>query len=237
MKREVMNLKELCAYLRLPEKEVMRRIESQGLPGRRVRGEWIFHKVEVDDWLQRNMPGLPPEQLSRIEQGVVRAKSPLKEEILVSPLLLKDSVRIGMAARTRASVLRELVEIAEGTGLVYDPESLAVSLKERENLCSTALGGGVAIPHPRTRQPWILAESFLVAGVHPRGIPFGGPDGSLVDLFFMPLCVSDQEHLQVLARLVRMLQDKRFLQELREAGDAEDLLKAFREKEKTLLHL
>ncbi len=237
MKREVMNFKELCAYLRLPEKEVLRRIESQGLPGRRVRGEWIFHKVEVDDWLQRNMPGLPPEQLSRIEQGVVRSKSPMKEELLVSPLLLKESIRVGMVARTRASVLRELVEIAEGTGLVYDKESLASSLREREDMCSTALGGGVAIPHPRVRQPWVLAESFLVAGVHPRGIPFGGPDGSLVDLFFMPLCVSDQEHLQVLARLARMLQDKKFLQQLREAGEAEELLEAFRAKEKALLHL
>ena len=237
MKREVMNLKQLCAYLRLPEKEVLRRIESQGLPGRRVRGEWIFHKVEVDDWLQRTMPALPPEQLSRLEEGVVRAKRPLKEELLVSPLLLKDSIRVGMAARTKASVLRELVEIADGTGLVYDRESLAASLKEREDLGSTALGGGVAIPHPRVRQPWVLAESFLVAGVHPRGIPFGGPDGSLVDLFFMPLCVSDQEPLQVLARLVRMLQDKKFLQQLREAGDAEELLEVFRAKEKALLRL
>ena len=235
MKREVMNLKDLCAYLRLPEKEVMRRIESQGLPGRRVRGEWIFHKVEVDDWLQRTMPALPPEQLSRLEKGGLRSETPIKEDLLVTPLLRKDAIRIGMAARTRASVLRELVEIAEGTGLVYDPERLARSLREREDLCSTALGGGVAIPHPRTRQPWMLAEDFLVAGVHPRGIPFGGPDGSLVDLFFMPLCVTDQKHLQVLARLARILQDKRFLESLREAGDAEELLDLLRKKEKSLL--
>ncbi len=235
MKREVMNLKELCAYLKLPEKEVMRRIESQGLPGRRVRGEWVFHKVEVDDWLQRTLPGLPPDQLSRIEQGVVRSKTPLEEAPLVSPLLRKEAVRIGMAARTKSSVLRELVEIAESTGLVYDAEGLLQFLREREELASTALGGGVAIPHPRTRQPWMLAESFLVAGVHSRGIPFGGPDGSLVDLFFMPLCVSDQEHLQVLARLARMLQDRRFVEELREAADGEELIRLFRAREESLL--
>ena len=144
MDREVLDLKDLCGYLKLSEKEVMRKMASAGLPGQKVGGAWRFHKVEVDDWLQRSMQAESSDRLTQLEHGISREREHPAARLLVTPLLKRSALSIGLAARTRASVLQEIVRLAESTGLVYDPEALLQALREREDLCSTALEGGVA---------------------------------------------------------------------------------------------
>lgn len=60
----------------------------------------------------------------------------------------------------------------------------------------------------------------------PRGIGFGAPDGGLTDIFFLICCHEDQHHLQILARLVRVLGGDTIeeLREVEQAGDALQLL-------------
>jgi PTS system nitrogen regulatory IIA component len=60
----------------------------------------------------------------------------------------------------------------------------------------------------------------LALGRTAGGIPFGGAQGTLTDVFFLILSVDDRGHLRVLARLSRLLADENFLAELRGATDA-----------------
>ncbi len=235
MGSETMSMKEVCRYLNLSEKEVLRRIHSEGLPAFKLGGVWRFRKIEVDDWLQRSMGRLSSERLSELEHGVSFTGRKDKLVPLVGPLVREDAISTSLQARSGTSVLKELVELAEKTGLVYDPDALLKALRERESLCPTSLEGGAAIPHPRKRQEWMLAESFMVIGIHSRGIPFGAPDGSITDIFFMPLCLTDSEHLQVLARICRMLQDGNLLSALRSARTREEIKELVVTREKELL--
>ena len=229
-----MTLKQICEYLRLSEKEVLKKIHSEGLPAFKIGGVWRFRKIEVDDWLQKSMRELSPERLKELENGV---SSPGTDNTIpiVSPLIKTEAISTNLKARSSHSVIRELCDIAVSTGLVYDPDGLFKALLEREKLCSTSMEGGAAIPHPRKRQEWMLAESFIVVGIHTRGIPFGAPDGSLTDIGIMPLCITDREHLKVLARVCRMLQDSNFLNNLRNAEDAHEVKKIIKEKEDILI--
>ena len=70
----------------------------------------------------------------------------------------------------------------------------------------------------RCRRFWI--GRFWPSVEPPTGIPFGGAQGTLTDLFFLILSVDDRGHLRVLARLSRLLADATFLAELRQAADA-----------------
>jgi excisionase family DNA binding protein len=53
---EVLTLAEAAAYLRLPEREVVGLVHSQGLPGRLVGGEWRFLKTAIQQWLSTGAP-------------------------------------------------------------------------------------------------------------------------------------------------------------------------------------
>ena len=113
-------------------------------------------------------------------------------------------VNSAMKSKTKSSVLRDLVALAEKTGQVTDAKELLESLETREELCSTALPGGLAIPHPRFHQPYLFESSFIVVGWPIQKIHFGSPDGEPTDLIFLLCCQDDRIHLHTLSRLCMM---------------------------------
>ena len=89
------------------------------------------------------------------------------------------------------------------------------AVRDREHLHPTALDNGVALLHPRRPLASILAEPVLAIGRTKQGIVFGGPRGELTDVFFLICSIDDTGHLQMLARLSRMLADPGFLDSVR----------------------
>jgi len=138
---------------------------------------------------------------------------------IVAELLRPVALAPALASRTKAAVLRDMVALAERTELLYDPRDLLKSLREREELCSTALDNGVALLHPRHHDPYLTSDSFLALG-HTELLPFGAPDGQKTDLFFLICCQDDCIHLHVLARLCLMCARTAMLDELRAVPDA-----------------
>jgi PTS system nitrogen regulatory IIA component len=109
------------------------------------------------------------------------------------------------------------------------------AIRQREELESTALSCGVAFPHPRRPLPGALVESLLAYGRTVAGIPFGGGGGCLTDVFFLVLCRDARTHLQVLARLSRLLRRPDFLDELRATGTAAETLQVIDRHERELI--
>src|SRR5205807_9869934 len=97
----------------------------------------------------------------------------------------------------------------------YDPDAILTAFKQREEIGATALATGVAIPHPRRPLPTALGDSVIAFGRTASGVPFGAPDGSLTDLFFLVCCRKDRTHLKILARLSRLFLRPGFVEELR----------------------
>jgi PTS system nitrogen regulatory IIA component len=161
-----------------------------------------------------------------MEQGVAGSPSPL----LIRSLLCEETIEPALSGRTAQGVLRSLVEVANRTWKVYDPARVMDAVRERESLGSTALPGGVAIPHPKRRLTAELEESSLAFGRTSTGIPLGN-DGTLTDLFFLILCVDDQTHLQTIARLSRMFQREDFLPRIRACDDPQACLELIEEVE------
>jgi PTS system nitrogen regulatory IIA component len=124
---------------------------------------------------------------------------------------------VPLPAATRASVLRELVRLAEQTWQVYDPEGVLDALRQREEMGTTALESGVAIPHPRRPLPVALGESLVAYGRTASGVPFGAAHGTLTDIFFLVCCRDEGTHMRVLARLARLLLRPGFVDGLRAA--------------------
>ena len=223
MPGEQMSEQQVAAYIHLDLREVNKLASRGQIPCRKVAGRFVFRKGEVDHWVETQMHGLGKDRLAKIERGV-SAHHGFDETIpLVIPLIPTGGLAVPLEARSRDAALRSLVKLADGAGLVDDRDDLLRHILEREELCSTALVPGVALPHPRHPLPGDIEASFVVAGLAPSGIPYGSPDGSLTRLFFLICCKDDRTHLHVLARLGRMLQDRRDIEKLMEAASPREL--------------
>jgi PTS system nitrogen regulatory IIA component len=117
-------------------------------------------------------------------------------------------------------VLEGLIEVAGRTWRIWQPAAVLRAVQEREDLMSTAFENGVALPHTRQPMPDAVAESVVAFGRTLSGIPFGAPNNSLTDLFFLVVCRDARTHLHVLARLGRLIQRSEFTDALRDAPDS-----------------
>lgn len=192
-----MSLAELARHIGMDAREVERLAARGNLPGKQVGGQWRFNRAQMLDWLQREMHTLDATDLRNLDRAMGGGQTAAMLGAIVAP----EAVDMNLGARSRPSVLREMVKLAERTGLVYDSKLLVEKLLEREELCSTALPGGVAFPHPRRPLPYATAEPLACLARVQSGVPYGAPDGGLTYLFVLVCCHDDRSHLQVLARL------------------------------------
>jgi PTS system nitrogen regulatory IIA component len=214
-----MTLEELARHIGMDARLVRRWAEKGKLPGQMVTGQWRFNSAQMLDWLQREMHTLDQEHLRNLERATRRTEC----DELLGALLAPQAIELNLPARSKASLLRELVRLAERTGLVYDPQAITENLEAREASGSTALPAGIAFPHPRRPLPYAVAEPLVCVARVPAGIPFGARDGALTDLFVLICSVDDRQHLCTLARLSMMFSTD-LPNQLREAESAEDAL-------------
>jgi PTS system nitrogen regulatory IIA component len=213
MPNEVMTLEQVASYLQRDVREVSKLANRGYLPGHKVGGQWRFARAEINHWIETQMHAYTEQELTVLEGKPAEGDA----GPLISALLSEATIAVPLRASTRASVLKELVNLAEQTWQVYDPEAILHAIKQREEMASTALGSGVAIPHPRRPLAAALGEHVLAYGRTASGVPFGEPGGALTDIYFLVCCRDERTHLRVLARLSRLLLRQGFLDELRAA--------------------
>jgi len=223
MPREQLTQQQVAAYLHMDAREVAKLASRGKIPARRVRGKFVFTKSDVDHWVERQMHTLGRDRLADIARGVSKHHGMDVDAPLVAAMIPADGLAVPLAARTRDAVIRGLVDLACAAGVVHDRQRLIDEVRGREELCSTAVAPGVALPHPRHPMPYDIEAGFIVAGVTAGGIPYGAADGSLTRLFFLVCCKDDRTHLHVLARLAQMLHERGAIDEMIAARDGQEL--------------
>ena len=229
MSHDDFDLASLAVYLHITPQQVEKLASRGKVPGRRVQGKWVFSFAEIHHWMEERMGLLEDSELMRVEASL----SSSTDESLLSQMLSAESIAIPLKAKTKRSVIEEMVGLAEATGMLWDAERMTEAIRAREELQSTALPNGVALLHPRRPLSNVVGEPLVSLGVSSHGIPFGGRRG-LTHIFFLICSTDDRGHLHTLARLTRMLQDEDFVPRLRDAESAMVAREAFVEVESNL---
>lgn len=139
----------------------------------------------------------------------------------ISDLLKPEQVIARLRATSKKQALQELARrAAELTG--QSERDIFSTLMKRERLGTTGVGNGIAIPHGK------LAELEQMFGIFARlehPIDFEAIDDRPVDLIFLLLAPEEAgaDHLKALARVSRLLRDKRACEKLRGTDNAEAL--------------
>jgi mannitol/fructose-specific phosphotransferase system IIA component (Ntr-type) len=135
----------------------------------------------------------------------------------------------------RDSVLEELVnQVSEIAKQPDARQTLLRALHEREQLHSTGIGDGVALPHARNALVGLVEKPVIVLGRSAQGVPFGAIDGAPSKLFFLLIAPTVTDHLAMLARLSRLLRDPRLRQELLAADSPKKALVLIKDAEAAL---
>lgn len=202
MSYRTFSIEELARHIGMDAREVKRLADAGAIPGQLVGGQWRFHAAALLDWLQGGIHQLDERHIRNLEQAMSDGRS----DRVLSTLIPPTGIELNLHARSKSSALRELVALADRTGLLYDRPGLIEALLERESLGSTALPAGLALPHPRRPMPYATAAPLVCVARVVAGVPFGAPDGRLTDLFVLICNHDERHHLQVLARVALTFQ-------------------------------
>jgi mannitol/fructose-specific phosphotransferase system IIA component (Ntr-type) len=155
--------------------------------------------------------------------------------LVLHELILPASINLDLKSATRDAVLEELVGRIPAIAAQSEArENLLGALKEREQLYSTGIGDGIALPHARNALIGLVERPVIVFGRHAQGIPYGAIDGLPARLFFLLVAPTVAQHLAVLARISRLLRNAKLRQDLLVADSANKALLLIREAESHL---
>ena len=150
--------------------------------------------------------------------------------IQIIDYLDKDLINLNLKSKTKNEVIKELMKTMQESEKVTAPERALSGLFAREELGTTGIGKGVAIPHAKTDAVTDLLVGF---GISREGINYGSMDEEPVKIFFIflsPLS-GNQEYLKILARISRLIREDKFRNSLLAADTPEKIIEIINNEE------
>ncbi|MDA3812180.1 MAG: PTS sugar transporter subunit IIA [Spirochaetaceae bacterium] len=143
-------------------------------------------------------------------------------------LITEDCVKVPLTGTTKNDILRELLLLLKNAGKIDDVESIFTILRKREDLGSTGLEAGIAVPHAKTDD---IRDLVLAVGIAPAGVDFESLDGKPSKIFFLVLAPPEQtgKHLEVLSEIARISQSSAFLRVLISSQTPQEVVEMFKE--------
>ena len=228
-----LTVKEAAKELNVAEKTVYRWIQSGGLPAYRVAGEYRINRAMLYDWAGSRKPAtdaaLAPAPAPADGSAIAPSVPPPPPAAMppLSAAIAAGGIRHGLAGDDKPTVLKAAVEALDLPAHV-NRDFLVQAILMREQLQSTGIGDGVAIPHVRNPAVLELVSPQVALFFLEKPIEFDALDGKPVQALFIPLSPNVRTHLHLLGKIAFALRNERIKELVSRAAPAEELLEAFR---------
>ncbi len=149
----------------------------------------------------------------------------------ISAILGVEAVSLSISAKKKPEIIRELVELLAATGVVKNSSTVADEVIAREEVATTGIGSGVAIPHCLSAE---VSGTAIAFGRRIPGARFDAVDKQPVQLFFLMVGLpgAHNEHLRLLSKLARYLHDPDLKAGLLSAATPEEVVELFARRER-----
>jgi len=221
-----LTLQEVAKLFDVSENTVVQWVNDTNLPAQEVDGDYRFHRAELLEWATINKQHFSPDIYDQINGDKI-------ETISLASALEVGGVLAGVGGDDTRHILSNAIEglpVPESFGI----ETLLELILARESVGSTAVGDGVAIPHPR--QPVVLTVQQPVVRLcylsQPLDIPT--PDGKPIDTLFLIIAPTVHDHLQLLARLGAVMRNNSVQSELKSRAGADRIVQTIGQAERDL---
>ena len=148
----------------------------------------------------------------------------------ITDLLKKEAIELGVSVSSKEEAIDKLVGLMDKAGNITDKEEYKQGILQREEMGTTAIGAGIAIPHSKNKA---VIQAGLASMTVPDGVDYDSMDGAPSNLFFMIAAPAEGSdvHLEVLSRLSTILMDDQFRADLLSAKSKEEYLSIIDKKE------
>ncbi len=218
-----LSVKDAAGLLAVSEKTIYRWIKREIVPAYRVHENYRFNRAELIEWATSRRLGVTTAALEEPETTTL----PLPA---LTTALEAGGVFYRLGGRTRDEVLAELVAHLRLSDEV-DRDYLLRVLIARENLASTGIGEGIALPHPRDYFPSHLPRPTVTLCFLENPVDFGALDGVPVRILLTLIAPTRRFHLHLLSQLGFVLKSTAFRQVLAKEGSREEIFAALRRGE------
>jgi PTS system nitrogen regulatory IIA component len=219
-------IRDVSRFLNVTESTVTRWIKQRGLPTQHVGGQYRFNRAELLEWATANQIKVSPEMFDHLETQ----EEPIPN---LADALEEGGIFYALPDTSKERGLRSMVEVLPLPDGI-DRELLLRLFLAREASASTAIGGGIALPHVRNPIVLNVDRPMVTLGFLARPVDFGALDGKPVQVLFSLICPTMRGHLQMLSRLSYALHEKKFRDVVLAAGQREEILREAREVEAIL---
>lgn len=221
----ILTLKELAEHLKLNDRTILRMLKTGQIHGVKVGGQWRFNGSQIDKMFFSSQPsGSEDVPLSELTHSQI--------EIPISRLVNENRIFLDMKATNVKDVITELTNNKLFNSLVLDIPDLREKCLARENLLSTGVGNGIAVPHPRDPIPTLRASGCVVIGRSINGVDFNAIDGKPVHLFFLLCSQTIELHLHIIGKMANLVKDQHFLDVCKSAKAPADIIRGIMEHER-----
>ncbi len=194
-----LSVKDVAELLNVSDKTIYRMIQNETIPCFKVGGQWRFDRKEIASWIEDTRAF---SYQTAIENTVMD-----EESISISEFLQRGGIYVNMAGTAKETVVQSCLEHIKTRVCEIDINKLFSSLMDREALCTTAVGNGIALPHPSSFGKFTSASYISLCRLE-MPVPFGAVDNEDVDTLFFIFPKSERRFLRIQAKLLRLLRDE-----------------------------
>jgi len=221
--KEVMTLDEIADYLQVSQKSILRMAQTGKIPAAKVASQWRFMRSVVDDWLMAQME-IPSVRSAPSKRDMLKLP-PLPE--LFPPTMMNLDIRPG----SKSDVLTQLIDPLRKRRIIKQTRRFLNSVAEREQLVSTAIGHGIAIPHPHRPIAGIFKQPAVALGVCREGTDFEALDHQRTYVFFLLCAPSDDIQLRLLAHVIKFGRQMTAIENIKRAASVQAVTRILQQAE------
>ena len=154
----------------------------------------------------------------------------------ICDILKQDKIITELKGESKEEVINELLDLFENDSRVIDISKVKKAVIEREKIMTTAIGKLIAIPHAKSDA---VREMIAAFGKFVQPFDFDSLDNKPVYLVFLFVSTTNlaADHLKLLSRISKMMDNDEFRKNLLTANSAEEIFELFQEEENKILDM
>jgi len=151
----------------------------------------------------------------------------------LSEVLNESLIKIPLSNFEKQGIIEELIDVMDHAHKIQERAKVLQAVLEREQMMSTGIGNGVAIPHGKSQG---VEELIVALGISSQEVSFDSLDGKPVRIVFLLVGPekASSTHIKMLSRISRLLNQSAFRQKLINAQSAADVMTIITQEEKSL---
>ncbi len=191
---ELMTVEDVAAYLRVAERTIYDWAQKGDIPCGKLGASWRFRRSDIDNWLETKF----------VDKKIKKESEP----VLPQDVLCEDMIKIYSEKISKIELLTDMVELISKSKNVQDKKELLDGIFKREELMSTGIGLGIAVPHVRIDS---VKDLVMAVGVTAQPVDdYDTIDAKPVQVIFMIAANTDQhaQHLKLLSQIAAKFKDE-----------------------------